>query len=185
LAELDHLEMPSRAKWRAWLKKNHAASVGMWLVYPKVHTGVSTVSYDDSVREALCFGWIDGLVHAIDDEKYERRFTPRRRGSQWSDLNRRRWAELQAAGLLAPAGLAAAPTGNSYAPRPARLEVPDYLIAALKTNPSAWAAFEKLAPSHRRQYAGWIDSAKRPETREKRISEAIARLAVGEKLGLK
>ena len=106
-------------------------------------------------------------------------------GSKWSGINRKRWAELEAAGLLAAAGLAAAPTENSYAPRPAIPDLPGYIVKALKVNPQAWNFFQGLATTYRRHFVAWIHSAKRPETREKRIRESIALLANGKKLGLK
>src|SRR3982751_3718128 len=111
-AELATVEMRSREQWRAWLGKHHASSPGIWLVRYKNHTGVKSIGYEDTVREALCFGWIDSLVKRLDDDRYALKITPRQSTSKWSDINRKRWAELKAAGLLAPAGLAAAPTDN-------------------------------------------------------------------------
>ena len=137
------------------------------------------------VREALCFGWIDSLIKRLDDDRYARKFTPRKPTSKWSDINRKRWVALKAAGLLTPAGLTAAPTGNTYAPRPAIPTLPAYIAKALKANPQAWAFFQELAPSYRRHFVGWIHMAKRPETLENRIRESIALLAAGRKLGLK
>src|SRR5213075_1821962 len=104
------------------------------LVFHKALTGVRSIPYEDTVREALCYGWIDSLVKRLDDDRYAIKVTPRRPTSKWSDINRKRWAELEAAGLLAPAGLAAAPTSNSYAPRPVIPELPGYIAKALKTN---------------------------------------------------
>jgi uncharacterized protein YdeI (YjbR/CyaY-like superfamily) len=154
-------------------------------VFFKDHTRVKSIAYEDSVREALCFGWIDSLIKRLDDDRYARKFTPRQSTSKWSDINRKRWAELEASGLLAPAGLAAMPTGNTYAPKPAIPDLPPYIAKAFKANPKAWRFFEELAPTYRRHFVAWIHSAKRPETREKRIRESIALLAAGEKLGLK
>lgn len=149
------------------------------------HTGVKSIPYEDSVREALCFGWIDSLIKHLDDDLYARKFTPRKPNSKWSDINRQRWAELEAAGLLTAAGLAAAPTENTYAPRPAIPDLPGYIVKALKVNPKAWDFFQDLATTYRRNFVAWIHSAKRSETREKRIRESIALLAAGKKLGLK
>ena len=141
--------------------------------------------YEDVVREALCFGWIDSLVKRLDNDRYAIKVTPRQPTSKWSNLNRKRWAELEAAGLLAPAGLAAAPTAQSYAQRPVVPVLPGYIATALKAHGKAWAFFRELAPSSRRDFVVWIHTAKRPETRERRIKESIRRLAAGEKLGLK
>ena len=154
-------------------------------MFYKAHTGVKSIRYEDAVREALCFGWIDSLVKRLDDDRYALKITPRRPTSKWSDLNRKRWVELEAAGLLTPAGLAAAPTSNTYAPRPVVPDLPVYIARALKTNATAWAFFRELAPTDRRHFVVWIHTAKRPETRERRICESIRLLAAGKKLGLK
>lgn len=183
--ELMILEVGSRRQWRAWLGKHHASSPGVWLVFYKDHTGVKSIAYEDTVREALCFGWIDSLIKRLDDERYARKFTPRQPTSKWSDTNRRRWAEIKAAGLITPAGLAAAPTDKGYAPRPVIPDLPAYIARALQDDPKAWRFFQELAPTYRRHFVGWIHSAKRRATRENRIREAIALLGAGKKLGLK
>ena len=183
--ELAVVEVRNRRQWRKWLEKNHASSAGVWLAFYKDHTGVESVPYEDSVREALCFGWIDSLIRRLDDDRYARKFTPRKPDSKWSPSNRERWAELEKAGLLAAAGLAAAPTGNAYAERPEIPDLPAYIADALQPNAKAWGFFQTLAPTYRRHFVVWIHMAKRPETREKRIREAIALLAAGKKLGLK
>jgi len=141
--------------------------------------------YEEAVREALCFGWIDSLIKRLDDNRYAFKVTPRKRTSKWSNINRKRWMELKAAGLLAPAGLAAAPTDNSYGPRPVIPALPTYIAKAIKANSKAWKFFQELAPTHRRDFVVWIHTAKRPETRERRIRESITLLAAGRKLGLK
>lgn len=182
---LPNLDIRTRAKWRAWLAKHHASSQGIWFVFHKKHTGVTSVPYDDAVREALCFGWIDSLVKRLDDDRYLQKFTPRKPGSFWSDSNRKRWAELRSEGLLAEAGLAAAPTDKSYAARPEIPEMPAYLAAALKANPKARAFFLTLPRTERRNFVVWTHVAKRAETREKRLRESIRLLAAGQKLGLK
>ena len=178
------LEVRNRQQWRTWLQKHHASSPGVWLVFHKAHTGVKSIPYEDSVREALCFGWIDSLITRLDDDRYARKFTPRQPSSKWSDVNRQRWVELKAAGLLTSSGLAAAPTDNTYAPLPAIPNLPAYIAGALKANAKAWNFFRELAPAYRRHFVVWIHSAKRPDTREKRIRESIALLAAGRKLGL-
>ena len=185
MAELTTLQVQNRRQWRSWLTKHHAASPGVWLVRHKTHTGVKSISYEDIVREALCFGWIDSLAKRLDDDRYALKLTPRRPTSKWSELNRKRWRELEAAGLLAAAGLAAAPTDRTYEPRPVVPELPAYIRTALKTNPKAWEFFRELAPRSRRDFVVWIHTAKRPETRERRIRESLRLLAAGKRLGLK
>ena len=185
MAELMPLEVRNRRQWRAWLAKHHTSSPGVWLVRHKAHTGVKSIPYEDTVREALCFGWIDSLVKRLDHDRYALKVTPRQPSSKWSEINRKRWAELKAAGLLTSAGLAAAPTNNTYAPRPAIPDLPVYIAKALRANSRAWKFFRDLAPTHRRHFVVWIHTAKRPETRERRMRESIRLLAAGKKLGLK
>src|SRR2546429_7242869 len=99
-AELMTLQVRSRRQWRAWLAKHHTSSPGVWLVFHKAHTGVKSIPYEDTVREALCFGWIDSLIKRLDDDRYALKVTPRQPTSKWSDINRNRWLELKTAGLL-------------------------------------------------------------------------------------
>jgi uncharacterized protein YdeI (YjbR/CyaY-like superfamily) len=137
------------------------------------------------VREALCFGWVDSLVKRMDEDRFAIKVTPRQRTSKWSELNRKRWTELQAAGLLEAPGLAAAPTANRYAPKPKIPELPAYIVTAFRKNRKAWNFFQALSPRSRRNFVVWIHTAKRPETRERRIRESIDLLSAGKKLGLK
>ena len=184
-ADLITLDVRTRADWRRWLAKHHDSSPGVWLLRHKQHTGVECMPYEDVVREALCYGWVDSLIKRLDADCFAMKVTPRRPTSKWSELNRRRWRELEAAGLLAPPGLAAAPTARSYAPKPSIPELPSYIGKAFKANPRAWTIFQSLSARNRRDFVVWIHTAKRPETRERRIRESIERLSAGEKLGLK
>ena len=183
------LDVGSRAQWHAWREKHHASIAEIWLVFHKQRPGTKGLDREASVEEALCFGWIDSLVRRLDDARYAVKFTQRKLDSRWSDVNRRRYASLDKRGLLMPAGRANAPTGKrAYAVRQRRAldaSVPRYIERALKAEPAAWRFFETLAPSYRRAYVGWIDAAKREETKARRLSEAVARLAKGKKLGLK
>ena len=183
--ELATLEFRDRVRWRGWLEKHHATSPGVWLVFHKKHSAKESIPHEDSVREALCFGWVDSLVKRLDEERFKLKFTPRKPASKWSDLNRKRWNELEGAGLLAPAGLASPPTATRYAPRPKVPILPGYVATALKANQRAWTFFQSLSPTERRNYVVWIHLAKRPETRAKRIAASIKLLAAGQKLGLK
>ena len=183
--ELKIFDIRTRPKLRQWLAKNHASSPGIWLTFHKKHTGTKAIPYDDAVEEALCFGWIDSIIKRLDDDRYLQKFTPRKPDSNWSDINRKRYADLESRGLLAPAGVERPPTQNRYAELPKIPALPSYIEKAFKTNPKAWKFFKRLAPSYRRNFVGWIATAKRPETREKRIREAIRVLAAGKKLGLK
>ena len=184
-ADLITLDVRTREDWRRWLDTHHSSSPGIWLVRHKQQSGVESMPYEDLVSEALCFGWVDSLIKRLDEHRYAIKVTPRKPTSKWSDINRKRWKQLKAAGLLAAPGLAAAPTSNTYAPRPHIPELPAYFAKALKTNPKAWQNFKALAPTQRRNFVVWVHLAKRPETRERRIRESIDLLSAGKKLGLK
>ena len=180
------LEARDDAQWREWLARHYDSEAEVWLVFPKRRTIAPSIRYQDALDEALCFGWIDSLVKRLDDDRYARKFTPRKPDSRWSTANRRRFAKLQAAGRLMPAGEARPPTARSGdAPRPPAGKIPGYIEDALRGVPAAWRFFESLAPSYRRLYIGWIDSAKQAETKSRRLKEAVGLLAQGKKLGLK
>ena len=176
-------------EWRDWLAEHGESASDVWLVFHKKHTGLTSINYKDALDEALCFGWVDSLVKRLDDRRYAVKFTPRRPDSRWSTVNRKRYAALKASGRLKPAGLERAPTNRTYAPRPPRLELPSklptYIEAALRKHPAALRCFEALTPAHRRRYFAWIESAKREETKTRRLKEAIRLLAAGKVLGLK
>jgi uncharacterized protein YdeI (YjbR/CyaY-like superfamily) len=174
-------------RWRAWLDKHHASASEVWLIFHKKHTGNASVTYLEALDEALCYGWIDSLVRRLDDGRYTRKFTPRKPASKWSAINRKRYAALDAAGRLRAAGKARSPeTGGRYDAKP---RVPEKLPAntakALKAVPAAWAFFRTLTPREQRMYYGWIHLAKRDETKQRRLAEAIALLTKKQKLGLK
>lgn len=180
------LDVRTRRDWRKWLAEHHDSDSEIWLIFHRRHTGVRFLTYDDAIEEALCYGWIDSIVRRLDDARYARKFTPRKADSKWSTANRRRYADLELRGFLAVPGLNRAPTSRSGdAPRPSDSEIPLYIEQALRTNPPASKCFEQLAPSCRRAYIGWIDSAKREQTKERRLREALSLLAAGKKLGLK
>src|SRR5215831_20515755 len=182
--DLVTLDLRTRSRWREWLATHHAASPGVWFVRHKQHSGVESMPYEDFVCEALCFGWIDSLIKRLDDDRYAIKVTPRKPTSRWSEINRGRWKRLNAAGLLAAPGIAAAPTSNSYAPRPRVPTLPAYIGKAFRAKAKAWRNFQALSPTQRRDFVVWIHVAKRPETRERRIRESIELLAAGKKLGL-
>jgi uncharacterized protein YdeI (YjbR/CyaY-like superfamily) len=176
-------------QWRHWLDEHHDSASDVWLIFHKRHSGVSSIAYADARDEALCFGWVDSLVKRLDDSRYAIKFTPRKADSRWSSINRKRYAALKASGRLKPSGIERAPTDRSYAPRPPRYQLPAtlprYIQAAFIEHPVAWRYFEGLAPSHRRRYIGWIETAKREETRARRLKEVIRLLMASKPLGLK
>lgn len=175
-----------RAAWTSWLEKHHATAREVSLVFYRKSTGKPTLTYAEAVEEALCFGWIDGVKHKLDDERYTYRFTPRRPGSAWSAVNRQRITALDAAGKLRPAGraaLAAAHSSGAFA-APDRTgaprTMPRELVAALRSTPKARAAFDRLPPSHRRLWLRFVHEAKQAETRERRAARVVGRLLAGE-----
>jgi uncharacterized protein YdeI (YjbR/CyaY-like superfamily) len=180
----------NRQEWRSWLEAHHARETEVWLSYFKKSSGKPTVSYRESVEEALCFGWIDGIRRSIDQERYCHRFTPRKTDSKWSPLNIRLARELIEQGQMTPAGLAAFERRKEYDPVTLANQqgegfLPPEIEQALRATPSAWRNFNALSPAYRRQYAGWLSSAKRAATREKRLAEAIRLLEQNQKLGMK
>jgi uncharacterized protein YdeI (YjbR/CyaY-like superfamily) len=168
------------AAWRAWLAANHADEREVWVGYWRRGTGRPSMTWAESVDEALCFGWIDGVRKRIDDERYTNRFTPRRPGSTWSKVNIGRVEELSRLGLMHPAGLAAfaardAARSGIYSfeqRRDPRLS--DEQEATFRADVNAWAWFERQAPSYRRTAIWWVISAKRADTQARRLATLIA-----------
>jgi len=176
-----------RKEWRAWLESNHAKEKEIWLIFYKVKTKKESIKYDEAVEEALCFGWIDSTVRRIDDEKHMQKYTPRRVNSNWSATNKARVENLIKEGVMTEFGLAAIKTAkqngswNRLDSVDVRLEVPKALKDALEKNDRARKKYEDLAPSRKKQYLWWIESAKRYETKAKRIKETI-RLLIENKM---
>ncbi|MET0274667.1 MAG: YdeI/OmpD-associated family protein [Phenylobacterium sp.] len=173
------------SEWRAWLEANHATapeiSVGFW----KKDSGKPSITWPQSVDEALCFGWIDGVRHRIDDEAYRIRFTPRKAGGNWSQVNLKRFGELKAQGRIAPAGQAAhdagKPSAYSYEREASELPLED--LANFQANTAAWANFQAFPPGYRKLAVHRVLAAKRPETRAKRLAALIDASARAIKIG--
>ena len=177
----------SPAEFRAWLEKHHDSETEVWVGSYRKATGKQGMTWSESVDQALCFGWIDGIRKSIDDERYKQRFTPRKPRSNWSKINVEKVAKLTAEGLMTPAGLAAfekrseAKTGiYSYENPPENFEPKQE--AAFKKDPKAWAFFEAQPRSYRRVAIWWVLSAKREETRERRLRTLIADSNAGRRL---
>jgi uncharacterized protein YdeI (YjbR/CyaY-like superfamily) len=181
----------NREDWRAWLTEHHQTARELRLILYKKHTGKGGLTYLEALEEALCFGWIDGLVNRLDDEKHTIRFTPRRKNSIWSEHNKTRVRRLIKEGRMTPAGLAriAEAKANGQWDKATRREdvaiVPAELTEALAGNENARRNFENLAPSYRRQFIYWVAVAKRDATRRKRIQETIDLLGRNKRLGVK
>jgi uncharacterized protein YdeI (YjbR/CyaY-like superfamily) len=180
--QLETFYATDRKVWRQWLEKNHHNSFGVWLIYYKVKSGKPSIQYSEAVKEALCFGWIDSKVKSLDEERYMQTFTPRKPKSVWSKLNKQYIAELIEQGLMTTAGLekieAALQDGSLY-----KLDAIEELVIsadlkqALAANETAKKYFEAFSNSSKKNILFWIESAKRPETRLKRIEQTIVSAA--------
>ena len=186
------LHVTTRVEWWQWLDKNHNTENEIWLIFYKKHTGKSRFPYNDAVEEAICFGWIDSIVKRIDDEKFAQKFTPRKKNSKWSDLNIKRAKKMISENKMTQSGLLHFQNiPDKKAGQPAikmdknNFNIPEYINEALKKNLTVLKNFNQLAFSHKRNYVGWIDSAKKEETRQNRLAEAIELLKENKKLGLK
>ena len=170
---LPQLDVRTRANWRAWLATHHASSHGVWLVIHKKHTGVPSVAYDDAVREALCFGWIDSLVKRLDDDRYVQKLHAAQTRQLLVGQQPEALGGAEGGRLLAAAGLAAAPTDKRYAPRTGIPEMPASFRRRHEGEPEGTGVLSHLPRTERRHFVGWVHMAKRPETREKRLRESI------------
>ncbi|MCW2522320.1 MAG: hypothetical protein JWO63_655 [Frankiales bacterium] len=184
--ELPELLVPDTGSWRAWLIAEHESSAGVWLVLHKKGGSVTTLTYDQALDEALCFGWIDGQVGRRDEGSYRQRFTPRRARSPWSARNVEHVARLQAAGLIAPAGAAAIEKAkadgrweSAYAGQ-ASAELPADLATAIQADPAAREMFQQLTAGNKYALIYRVNAAKRADTRARRIREFVQMLARGE-----
>lgn len=181
----------NRKDWRDWLKKNHANEKEIWLVYYKKHTGEPTIEYMDSVEEAICFGWIDGIKKRIDDERYAHKFTLRKVKSKWSPLNIRLAKKMIKERKMTSFGLTFFEQRIEYDKEFIKARASNEIVLTpeieqvLKNNENAWRNFLKLAPSYKKQYVGWLISAKKEITKQKRLEEAIKLLEQNRKLGMK
>jgi uncharacterized protein YdeI (YjbR/CyaY-like superfamily) len=186
----DTIYVSSIDEWRLWLQTNYQTSKGVWLTFFKKSTGQPSISYDDALDEALCYGWIDSIIKKLDDNSYLRKFTPRTNLTNWSPANKKRVLKLIAEGRMCEAGLAKIPdqqklSDNSASPRPPLPQLSPELEQAIQANERAWGYWQTLAQSHRREYIWWLTSAKRPETVAKRLQEALVMLEQEKQLGLK
>jgi len=172
------------AEFRSWLESQHAAAPELWVGFHRRGSGLPSMTWPESVDEALCFGWIDGVRQSIDDNSYRIRFTPRRRGSTWSAVNLRRVNELKQAGRMRPAGLAAFEQRDPakqerYSYEREHVQLAPAYLAMLRGNRSAWQYFEAQPPYYRRQATLWVMSAKREATRAHRLQILIDDSAKG------
>jgi uncharacterized protein YdeI (YjbR/CyaY-like superfamily) len=176
---------PDAAGFRAWLEANHAIAAELSVGFRKKATGQPSITWPEARDEALCFGWIDGIRHRIDDGSYRIRFTPRRAGSIWSKVNVERFHALKAEGKMTPAGEAAF-TGKEdrthYSYETAPRELAPAETALFRKNRAAWADWEQRPPGYRKLCLHWVTSAKRPETRARRLATLIADSEAGRRI---
>ena len=178
---------PTPAVFRVWLREHHETATELVVGFHRTGTGTPSMTWTESVREALCFGWIDGIRRRVDETRYTIRFTPRRKGSIWSAVNVKHVEELIATGLMQPAGLRAfearkdAKSGG-YSFEQRTVELPAAHAAVFRTHRKAWLWFEASVPSYRKAAVWWVVSAQREETREKRLKTLIECSAEGMRL---
>jgi uncharacterized protein YdeI (YjbR/CyaY-like superfamily) len=176
----DILEVGNRHGWRAWLQEYHGTEKEAWLIINKKHASRAGINYDEALNEALCFGWIDGLMRSVDDETFTLRFSPRKPRSIWSEGNKQRVQRLIQQGHMTEAGMAAirqAMENGEWEKASEREDtsvLPPDLEEALQRDGQIWSKWESLAPSRKKQYIYWVASAKAAETRHRRIRETIA-----------
>jgi uncharacterized protein YdeI (YjbR/CyaY-like superfamily) len=187
---MDSFRAKDRGAWRLWLRDNHASEHEVWLLFYKKRVGRPSISYDDAVEEALCYGWIDSIVRRVDDDSYAQKFTPRRRGSKWSASNLARMQKLIEGKRVSRAGMVV--YLKRSLDRPAAENLKEMLVdvladleASLRRSASAWKNFQDLPPPSKKRYVLWVISAKRPDTRERRIKEAVELMARNARLLLK
>ena len=187
MVDIRFFETP--AEFRAWLEANHETATELWVGLHKKSTGRPSITWAEAVDQALCFGWIDGIRKSVDEHSYTNRFTPRKPTSNLSKVNIEKVARLKEQGLMAPAGLHAfeardeANSGTySFEQRPQALP-PEY-TERFRQNDPAWAFFQAQPPGYRRTVIHWVSSAKREETRLKRLDTLIEDSANGRRIGL-
>jgi uncharacterized protein YdeI (YjbR/CyaY-like superfamily) len=188
---MEQLYVKTLGEWKSWLEEHRESSSGVWLVFYKKESGKPSLTYEVAIEEALCHGWVDNIIKKIDDECYVRKFTPRKYDSKWSALNKKRVDKMIREKRMRPFGLAKVEYAKKNGiwdepeePRP-HFEMHEEFQSALNQHPNAQEFFDSLNKADRQQYIYWVSSAKREETREKRIKESLDLLLKGQKLGLK
>jgi uncharacterized protein YdeI (YjbR/CyaY-like superfamily) len=178
----------NREDWRSWLEKNHDKETEVWLVHYKKSPGKRGMTLEESVEEAICFGWIDGKLRKMDDERFVLRFSPRKAKSVWSKINKERAERLTESGRMTDAGLAkieeAKKSGfwNLAYTNKIKEAMPSDLKKALMKDKRAWENFQRFANSYRNMYIDWVNAAKTDETRRRRIKKTVEQSLQNKKL---
>lgn len=186
LSAIPNVYAKSAAEWRAWLRKNGAKESRAFLVYYKKATGAPSVSYREALMEAICFGWIDTVVRRLDDDRYGTVFVRRGANARWSENTMRYAGDLLAKGKMTKAGIAAWERGKTkpvFKPAPKDIKPAPDLLSAIGKKGGARVFFDSLPPSARRIYIAWVENAKRPETRMRRIAAVAERCAQKKRWG--
>jgi uncharacterized protein YdeI (YjbR/CyaY-like superfamily) len=173
-------------KWRRWLEKNHARADEVWVGFHRKSTGIPSITWPEAVDEALCYGWIDGIRKSIDETRYKNRFTPRRKGSNWSKVNIAKIAALTKEGRMRPPGLAAfeGATSRGYThEQRGPVTLGEEYERRFREHEKAWAWFEAQAPYYRKLAIRWVTTARQEATRERRLALLIADSAAGRRIG--
>lgn len=174
------LYVTTREKWRAWLEKHHHQEPEIWLVYYRKSTGKPRLDYNVAIEEALCFGWIDSIEKGIDGERFAQRFSPRKPGSNWSEMNKERVRRLIKKGKMTPAGLAVFPYRSDE-----KFTIPLDIKTLLKKDPVAWRNFQSFPRSYQKIRLGWIDAVRhRPQEFQKRLNYFLKMTAQNKRFGM-
>ncbi|MDD2889337.1 MAG: YdeI/OmpD-associated family protein [bacterium] len=181
MTEIKTLSLTNRKEWRKWLESNHNKEKEIWLIHYKKHSEIKGISYKDALEEAICFGWIDSKMKGIDDEKFILRYSPRKKNSVWSEINKNTALKMIKEGKITEEGLAkieeAKRNGNwvsAYTSK-RKPDIPPDLKKALLECENAWEKFNKFSNTSQLQYVFWVNTAKLKTTREKRIKEVVKR----------
>lgn len=196
MQDLDQLFFKNNNTFRSWLKDNHDKSPGIWLIFYKKHTNVECITYTEALDEALCHGWIDSTRKRVDDEKYIQKFSPRKNTLNWSDVNKLKVLALIKQGKMTEIGLNKIDeyikTGKftwkleeEKEKKETGVEIPAFIVNEFSNHEPALSNFNNLAKSYKKQYIGWICSAKREETKLRRLGEAVKLLKENKKLDMK
>jgi uncharacterized protein YdeI (YjbR/CyaY-like superfamily) len=170
----------NRDDWRSWLAENHGTEKEIWLIHYKKHTGKPTIAYEEAVEEALCFGWIDGVLRRLDEDRYVLRYSPRKNKSIWAESNKERAERMIKQGRMTEAGLAKIREAKKNGEWDKAIStqdgpvIPPDLKETLAGNRKAMKNFDNFAPSRQKQLIWWVTSAKRDETRQRRIEETVS-----------
>jgi len=196
MKELEQIYFNNKESFHCWLQKNHDKSLGVWIKFFKKHANVECIKYNESLEEALCFGWIDSIIKKIDNDQYARKFTPRTNTSKWSELNKKIVTALIKTGKMTEEGLKKIDiylkTGRvdwenkEFKEKETKeIDIPDFIMEEFAKNEPALTNFNNLAQTYKRHYILWITNAKREETIHNRLKESVELLKENQKLGLK